>query len=64
MVTIIHWNQVNMRTKEKNLPREGQECLIFIPGKQLETARFVMPCGRPRFLRGNELIQPVSGCCG
>lgn len=59
--TVIHWNKINMRGKEKNLPKEGQACLIFVPGKVIETARFCTPCGKPRFLRGNEFIKPVSG---
>ena len=38
--TVIHWNTINMRGKEKNLSKEGQACLIFVPGKVIELEGF------------------------
>lgn len=60
--SVIHWNEINMRAKVKNLPAPRTRCLICIPGKLLETALFFNSSpGNPFFLRGNEVIKPVTG---
>ena len=64
--SVIHWREVNMRTKEHNLPDNGTACLVMIPGKQLVTASFWAKSisGRetkPYFLTGNDYIKPVTG---
>ena len=63
MMTVIHWNRINMRAKEKNLPTKNCSCLVCIPGKRLTTATYRVPCAGTTgyFLCPYESIKPVTG---
>lgn len=64
--SVIHWREVNMKARNRNLPDNATECLIMIPGKMLAKASFwtqnaVGRETKPYFLTGNDYIKPVTG---
>lgn len=64
--SVIHWREINMRTKEHNLPENGTTCLVMKPGEKLFTGVFFTKTAigrytKPYFLTGNDYIKPVTG---
>lgn len=61
MQSIIFWNEINLRKKDKGLPEAvGTNCLVYWrdrKGPHVETARWLGEC----FVQGNLYIHPRTG---